>query len=151
MGILASDGKLLTVGGKLATADVSGGTTVEPFTKVLTGTVTFADLGQTTWELPETDNLLGGYLIRTNSWDVSEDLESGVAQMMVFAAKQKFGYSTVNNCPVVASVLSYSEKALNYAQPERGPTIEGTTLKLALSNTKYFYGTYWYALIYGSK
>lgn len=151
MNLLSSNGSLLTTDGKLATMDVSGGADMEPFTKVLTGTVTFADLGQTTWELPETDNLLGGYLIRTNSWDVSEDLESGVAQMMVFAAKQKFGYNTVNGCPVVASVLSYNERSLAYAAPEQGPTIEGTTLKLALSNTKYFYGTYWYALIYGSK
>lgn len=43
----------------------SGG--VEPFTKIISGTITFAE-ATTAFQLPETENFLAAYFIRTDFW-----------------------------------------------------------------------------------
>lgn len=56
---------------------------VAPFTEILTGTVTF-NTSATTWTLPKSDNILAGYLLCINYWNVREDIPASIQQLFFY-------------------------------------------------------------------
>ena len=121
-----------------------GGGSIEPFTKIISGTITFAE-ATTAFQLPETENFLAAYFIRTDFWGVKKDMYDNGAQVALFASGQSFGYFS----PIYMSSSLYQT---------RDRLIKDTT-KPILSDGKItfngsdisFYGTYYYSLIYGTK
>lgn len=73
---------------------------VAPFTEILTGTVTF-NTSAKTWTLPKSDNILAGYLLCTNYWNVREDIPASIQQLF-FTSKKSFGYFS-NAAPVASA------------------------------------------------
>ena len=121
-----------------------GGGSVEPFTKVITGTVTFA-VNTTEFALPEAENFLAAYFIRTDFWGVQNEIYDHGAQVALFASGQRFGY--------------FSPKHLSSSlfQTRDNLSVSTDSLKLSAGKITFngldvsFYGTYYYSLIYGTK
>lgn len=121
---------------------------VAPFTEILTGTVTF-NTSATTWTLPKSDNILAGYLLCTNYWNVREDIPASIQQLF-FTSKKSFGYFS-NAAPVASAggvrrdawIIESNTESNSYINVENG----------VVNATGYisFRGTYWYCLIYGVK
>ena len=121
-----------------------GGGSVEPFTKIISGTITFAE-ETAAFQLPETKNFLAAYFIRTDFWGVKKDIRDGGAQAVLFASGQRFGYFS----PVHMSSSLYQFKdQLN--KDTNALTISDGELMFN-DRIIYFYGTYYYSLIYGTK
>lgn len=123
---------------------------VAPFTDILTGTVTF-NTSTTTWALPKSENILAGYLLCTNYWNVQDDI-SGSIQQLFFTSKKSFGYFS-NAAPIVSSGgvrrdvwdIESSTNSASIINVENGVVNVMTSLGMS------FLGTYWYCLIYGVK
>lgn len=121
---------------------------VAPFTEILTGTVTF-NTSAKTWALPKSDNILAGYLLCTNYWNVREDIPASIQQLF-FTSKKSFGYFS-NAAPVASAggvrrdewIIESNTESNSYINVENG----------VVNATGYisFRGTYWYCLIYGVK
>lgn len=143
--------KTLKTSGKYCEADIiventkdGGGGSVEPFTKIISGTITFADYTPS-FQLPETENFLAAYFIRTDFWGVKTEIHDNGAQLAFFASGQSFGYFSPRS---TSSVLYQSKDSL---YPE-GDTINLSDGKITFINARTsFYGTYYYSLIYGTK
>lgn len=124
---------------------------VVPFTEILTGTVTF-NTSATTWTLPKSDNLLAGYLICTNYWNVKEEIPQSTQQIF-FTTQKSFGYfgnsvSSIGSLVGVEkgdvwSIFSNSASGTNISVNNGVVDVSGTLMP--------FLGTYWYCVIYGVK
>lgn len=121
-----------------------GGGSVEPFTKIISGTITFA--GKTeAFQLPETENFLAAYFIRTDFWGVKGDIHDSGAQLALFASGQSFGYFS----PIsMSSSLFQSKDILN--RRTDNPILSDGKIKFD-KGVAGFCGTYYYSLIYGTK
>lgn len=149
-GVSVPDGTLLDGFAALIDSIEAGGS-VEPFTKVLTGTVTFATSTKE-WELPEgTDNLLAVYMI----WAPSSKYWSD-------EAVYKLAYLSADS--LITGLYDYASSifsGLNYGIAESYALTDKVSIsggKLVISSTTtqqkvsgMLIDTYWYALIYGSK
>lgn len=121
---------------------------VAPFTEILTGTVTF-NTSAKTWALPKSDNILAGYLLCTNYWNVGEDIPASIQQLF-FTSKKSFGYFS-NAAPVASAggvrrdvwIIESNTASNSYINVENG--VVNATGSIS------FRGTYWYCLIYGVK
>ena len=121
---------------------------VAPFTEILTGTVTF-NTSATTWTLPKSDNILAGYLLCTDYWNVREDIPASIQQLF-FTSKKSFGYFS-NAAPVASAggvrrdvwMIESNTNSNSYINVENG--VVNATGSIS------FIGTYWYCLIYGVK
>lgn len=121
---------------------------VAPFTEILTGTVTF-NTSAKTWTLPKSDNILAGYLLCTNYWNVQEDIPASIQQLF-FTSKKSFGYFS-NAAPVASAggvikdvwTIESNTESNSYINVENG--VVNATGPIS------FRGTYWYCLIYGVK
>lgn len=119
----------------------SGG--VEPFTKIISGTITFAE-ATTAFQLPETENFLAAYFIRTDFWGVQDEISDQSAQEVLFASGQSFGDFSPRDMSSLLfqwrDILTVATASLNLSDG-----------KLMLTDRIIFYGTYYYSLIYGTK
>lgn len=122
-----------------------GGGSVEPFTKVITGTVTFA-ANTTEFALPEAENFLAAYFIRTDFWGVKDDILDSGAQVILFASDQSFGYFAASKFKIASTKYQYRD----IINTERVPALSDGKLIFSSRQT-FFYGTYYYALLYGTK
>lgn len=121
---------------------------VAPFTEILTGTVTF-NTSAKTWALPKSDNILAGYLLCTNYWNVREDIPASIQQLF-FTSKKSFGDFS-NAAPVASAggvrqdvwIIESNTESNSYINVENG--VVNATGFIS------FIGTYWYCLIYGVK
>lgn len=121
---------------------------VAPFTEILTGTVTF-NTSARTWTLPKSDNILAGYLLCTDYWNVREDIPASIQQLF-FTSKKSFGYFS-NAAPVASAggvrrdvwIIESNTESNSYINVENG--VVNATGFIS------FRGTYWYCLIYGVK
>lgn len=143
--------KTLKTSGKYCEADIiventkdGGGGSVEPFTKIISGTITFADY-TTSFQLPETENFLAAYFIRTDFWGVNNEIRDTGAQVVLFSSGQKFGYFSPTS---MGSVLYQSRDSLDNRTNE--PILSDGKITFNSGRTS-FYGTYYYSLIYGTK
>lgn len=124
---------------------------VAPFTEILTGTVTF-NTSATTWTLPKSDNLLAGYLICTNYWNVTEDIPQSTQQLF-FTTQKSFGYFG-NSVSSIGSMVGVSRGDVwsIFSNSKSGTSISVNNGVVDVSGTLMpFLGTYWYCLIYGVK
>ena len=152
--------KTLKTSGKYCEADIiventkdGGGGSVEPFTKIITGTITFAEK-TAGFQLPETENFLAAYFIRTDYWGVDDAIYDYGAQAICFASAQEFGYFTFEPESMGSTLYKDREGKMDYIRKDTNApklsdgeiTFNGTT-----SSNSGFYGTYYYALIYGTK
>ena len=122
-----------------------GGGSVEPFTKVLTGTVTFA-VNTTEFALPETENFLAAYFIRTDFWGVKENIWDNGAQIVLFASGQSIGDFSSSSFTI--STTKYQHRDI--VDTKSYPTLSDGKLTFP-STIPCFYGSYYYALLYGTK
>lgn len=121
-----------------------GGGSVEPFTKIISGTITFAEK-TTAFQLPETENFLAAYFIRTDYWGVINNISDNGAQLAFFASGQSFGYFL----PIYMSSSLYQWRDELRTDTTKPILSDG---KITFNNsTGGFYGTYYYSLIYGTK
>ena len=124
---------------------------VAPFTEILTGTVTFNTSARTR-TLPKSENILAGYLICTNYWNVKEEIPQSTQQIF-FTTQKSFGYfgnsvSSIGSLVGVArgdawSIFSNSVSDTGVSVNNGVVDVSGTLMP--------FLGTYWYCLIYGVK
>ena len=124
---------------------------VAPFTEILTGTVTFNTSAET-WTLPKSENILAGYLICTNYWNVKEEIPQSTQQIF-FTTQKSFGYfgksvSSIGSLVGVARrdawhIFSNSGSDTSISVNNGVVDVSGTFMP--------FLGTYWYCLIYGVK
>lgn len=140
-GLVFPDGWIETIEGIEAGG---GGGSVEPFTKIISGTITFAE--QTAeFQLPETENFLAAYFIRTDFWGIKDDIYDSGAQIALFASGQSFGYFS----PIYMSSSLYQRKDLLGEIEKQPRLLDG---KITFTDFfPFFYGTYYYSLIYGTK
>ena len=125
-----------------AISELKGGG-VEPFTKIISGTITFAE-ATTAFQLPETENFLAAYFIRTDFWGVQDEISDQSAQEVLFASGQSFGYFSPRD---MSSLLFQWRDNLTVATA----SLNLSDGKLMLTDRIRFYGTYYYSLIYGTK
>lgn len=142
--------KTLKTSGKYCEADIiventkdGGGVSVEPFTKIICGTITFAER-TAAFQLPETENFLAAYFIRTDFWGVRTEITDNGAQEVLFATGQSFGAFS----PISMRSTSFQHRD-NFNATNTSPTLSDG--KLTLEAGIIFYGTYYYSLIYGTK
>lgn len=124
---------------------------VAPFTEILTGTVTF-NTSANTWTLPKSENILAGYLICTNHWNVKEDIPQSTQQIF-FTTQKSFGYfgSSVSSIGSMVGV-SRGDVWSIFSNSKSGTSISVNNGVVDVSGTLMpFLGTYWYCLIYGVK
>ena len=124
---------------------------VAPFTEILTGTMTFNTSARTR-TLPKSENILAGYLICTNYWNVKEEIPQSTQQIF-FTTQKSFGYfgnsvSSIGSLAGVArgdawSIFSNSVSDTSISVNNGVVDVSGTLMP--------FLGTYWYCLIYGVK
>lgn len=143
--------KTLKTSGKYCEADIiventkeGGGGSVEPFTKIISGTITFAER-TTAFQLPETENFLAAYFIRTDFWGVKNDIYDSGAQVALFASGQSFGYFS----PLSMSSTSFQHRD-KLIVDHSSPNLSDGKIMFTDSSS-FFYGTYYYSLIYGTK
>jgi len=124
---------------------------VAPFTEILTGTVTFNTPART-WTLPKSENILAGYLICTNYWNVTEEIPQSTQQIF-FTTQKSFGYFG-NSVSSIGSLVGVSR---GDAWGISSNSVSDTSISVNngvvdVSGTLMpFLGTYWYCLIYGVK
>lgn len=121
---------------------------VAPFTEILTGTVTF-NTSATTWTLPKSDNILAGYLLCTNYWNVREDIPDSIQQLF-FTSKKSFGYFS-NAAPVASAGGVRRDVWSIQSNTESNSYINVENGVVNATGSTSFIGTYWYCLIYGVK
>ena len=117
--------------------EAGGGGSVEPFSEVLTGTVTFAS-NTTDWTLPKVDNIIG-ILMAKNNIGFDNDAD-GIAYIKL--AKSALEWSENQDSGVVFRLHT----GINSLVSDGRCYVSGTTLT---SSTYKFSGTYWYAIMYG--
>lgn len=122
---------------------------VSPFTEILTGVTNIT--GSYTWTLPKSENLLAGYLINKDCWNVKVDLSSCI-QKLFFTTIQAFGAFDTDcigafeggtkggRYTVVSNTMSYTHVSI----------VDGV-LTVSNSSLMPLYGNYWYCLVYGVK
>ena len=124
---------------------------VAPFTEILTGTVTF-NTPATTWTLPKSENILAGYLICTNYWNVKEEIPQSTQQIF-FTTQKSFGYFG-NSVSSIGSSAGVSKGEAWYifsnSRSDTGISINNGVVDVS-GTFMPFLGTYWYCLIYGVK
>lgn len=121
-----------------------GGGSIEPFTKIISGTITFAEK-TAAFQLPETENFLAAYFIRTDFWGVKNDIPDNGVQVALFASGQSFGYFS----PIYMGSSLYQFRDTLRKDTTEPILSDG---KIAFNNAAVgFYGTYYYSLIYGTK
>lgn len=130
--------------GLIAGLSGGGGGSVEPFTKIISGTITFAEY-TTAFSLPETENFLAAYFIRTDFWGVKDDIFDPGAQVILFASGQSFGWFSPQH---MRSALYQGRDMLHEITSDPGLSDGKITFT---KSSIVFYGTYYYALIYGTK
>ena len=145
-GVTVPDGTLLDgMASLIESIEAGGGGGVEPFTKIISGTITFAER-TTAFQLPETENFLAAYFIRTDFWGVKKDIFDNGAQVALFASGQSFGYFS----PIYMSstLFQYRDELIvdNFS-----PELSDGKIMFNAIRTSFFYGTYYYSLIYGTK
>lgn len=124
---------------------------VAPFTEILTETVTF-NTSANTWTLPKSENILAGYLICTNYWNVTKDIPQSTQQIF-FTTQKSFGYfgSSVSSIGSMAGV-SRGDVWNIFSNSKSDTPISVNNGVVDVSGTSMpFLGTYWYCLIYGVK
>lgn len=148
-GVTVPDGTLLDgMAALIESIEAGGGGSVEPFTKIISGTITFAEKIKA-FQLPETENFLAAYFIRTDFWGVKKDIHDNGAQLVLFTPGQSFGYFL----PISMSSTLYQtrdELSVSRNSPKLSDgkiTFDGSDAFAGIS----FYGTYYYSLIYGTK
>ena len=144
-GVTVPDATLLDgMAALIAGIEAGGGGSVEPFTKIISGTITFAK-ETTAFQLPETENFLAAYFIRTDFWGVKNDIYDHGAQVALFASGQRIGYFSPrymsSSLFQIRDNLSVDTNSLNLSDGKI--TFSGNYVS--------FYGTYYYSLIYGTK
>ena len=146
-GVTVPSGTLLDgMAALIESIEAGGGGSVEPFTKIISGTITFAK-ETTAFQLPETENFLAAYFIRTDFWGVNKDIYDHGAQIILFASSQHFGYFSPKH---VSSSLYQSKDVLQNVTAK--PILsDGKIMFNGNNNIISFYGTYYYSLIYGTK
>lgn len=145
-GVTVPDGTLLDgMAALIAGIEAGGGGSVEPFTKIISGTITFAEK-TTAFQLPETENFLAAYFIRTDFWGVKNDIFDNGAQVALFASDQSFGYFL----PIHMSSTLYQYRD-ELIVDKFSPELSDGKIMFNGSCTSFFYGTYYYSLIYGTK
>lgn len=147
-GVTVPDATLLDgMAALIAGIEAGGGGSVEPFTKIISGTITFAEK-TTAFQLPETENFLAAYFIRTDFWGVKKDIFDSGAQVVLFASGQSFGYFS----PISMSSTLYQYRD-NLSVINSSPKLSDgkITFDVDGSRSSFFYGTYYYSLIYGTK
>ena len=144
-GVTVPDGTLLDgMAALIAGIEAGGCGSVEPFTKIISGTITFADK-TTAFQLPETENFLAAYFIRTDFWGVKNDIYDHGAQVALFASGQSFGYFS----PRYMTSSLYQVRD-NLSVSTNLPKLSDGKITFNGSDIS-FYGTYYYSLIYGTK
>lgn len=121
---------------------------VAPFTEILTGTVTF-NTSAKTWALPKSDNILAGYLLCTNYWNVREDIPASIQQLF-FTSKKSFGYFS-NAAPVASAGGVTRDTWIIDSNTESNSCINVENGVVNVTGHISFRGTYWYCRIYGVK
>lgn len=145
-GVTVPDGTLLDgMAALIAEIEAGGGGSVEPFTKIISGTITFAEKTKA-FQLPETENFLAAYFIRTDFWGVKNDIFDNGAQVALFASGQSFGYFL----PIYMSSTLYQYRD-ELIVDKSSPELSDGKIMFNGSRTSFFYGTYYYSLIYGTK
>lgn len=145
-GVTVPDGTLLDgMAALIAGIEAGGGGSVEPFTKIISGTITFAER-TTAFQLPETENFLAAYFIRTDFWGVKNEIRDNGAQVALFASGQSFGYFA----PIKMSSTLYQYRD-ELSVDKFSPELSDGKIMFNGSRTSFFYGTYYYSLIYGTK
>lgn len=144
-GVTVPDGTMLDgMAALIAGIEAGGGGSVEPFTKIISGTITFAK-ETTAFQLPETENFLAAYFIRTDFWGVKNGIYDRGAQVALFASGQSFGYFSPRY--MSSSLFQFKDTlSVNTKLPKLSDgkiTFDGIEVS--------FYGTYYYSLIYGTK
>lgn len=122
---------------------------VAPFTEILTGTVKFNTL-TTTWTLPKSENILAGYLICKDYWNVKEDIPQSIQQLF-FTSKKSFGY--FSNAAPIASAGGVRRDVWNISSNDTANlfvTVNNGVVDVSNAHMS-LKGTYWYCLIYGVK
>ena len=122
---------------------------VAPFTEILTGTVKFNTL-TTTWTLPKSENILAGYLICKDYWNVKEDIPQSIQQLF-FTSKKSFGY--FSNAAPIASAGGVLRDVWNISSNDTANlvvTVNNGVVDVSNADMS-LKGTYWYCLIYGVK
>ena len=143
--------KTLKTSGKYCEADIiventkdGGGGSVEPFTKIISGTITFADYTKS-FQLPETENFLAAYFIRTDFWGVKNDIYDNGAHVALLSSGQSFGYFS----PIYMGSSLFQWRDSLKKDTTKPILSDG---KITFNNSSAcFYGTYYYSLIYGTK
>lgn len=124
---------------------------VAPFTEILTGTVTF-NTSARTWTLPKSENILAGYLICTDYWNVTEEIPQSTQQIF-FTTQKSFGYFG-NSVSSIGSLVGVGRgDSWNiFSNSSTGTSVSVNNGVVDVSGTLMpFLGTYWYCLIYGVK
>lgn len=124
---------------------------VAPFTEILTGTVTF-NTSARTWTLPKSENILAGYLICTNYWNVTEEIPESTQQIF-FTTQKSFG-DFGNSVSSIGSLVGVTRGDLwgIFSNSVSNTSISVNNGVVDVSGTLMsFLGTYWYCLIYGVK
>ena len=146
-GLTVPDATLLDgMASMLESIEAGGGGSVEPFTKIISGTITFAK-ETTEFQLPETENFLAAYFIRTDFWGVNKDIYDHGAQVILFASSQRFGYFS----PKYMSSSLYQSRDVLQDVTAKPILSDGKIMFNGNNNIISFYGTYYYSLIYGTK
>lgn len=124
---------------------------VAPFTEILTGTVTF-NTSARTWTLPKSENILAGYLICTNYWNVKEEIPQSTQQIF-FTTQKSFGYFG-NSVSSIGSLVGVSRgdawHISSNSTSDTGISVNNGVVDISGTPLS-FLGTYWYCLIYGVK
>lgn len=121
-----------------------GGGSVEPFSEIVTGTVTVSRIG-TTMPIPTLSNLLAVFAIRIGAWGATSNLGSRVIQAMFVSNSLNFGYysKSFSNCIFYDSKLDELS-----TQPNLQSIGDG---EVQTTSGYWIEGTYWYACICGNK
>lgn len=145
-GVTVPDGtKVDGMAALIASIEAGGGGSVEPFSEIVTGTITYSDRS-TEFLLPKADNLRCAYFIKINYWNnnINVPIDYTVHLLAVNAPTDlgyKSGISSSSSVYMVKGLEEFS------GELDKATVADG---KIKLSD-RYFRGTYWYALIYGAK
>lgn len=145
-GVTVPDATLLDgMAALIESIEAGGGGSVEPFSEIVTGTITYSN-GSTEFLLPKADDLRCAYFIKINYWNnkISIPVDYTV-HLLAVNAPTDLGYSS----GISSSSSVYLVKGLEALDSELNKaTVADGKIKLS---GRYFRETYWYALIYGAK
>lgn len=121
-----------------------GGVSVDPFSEIVTGTVTVSNTGST-MPIPTLSNLLAVFAIRIDEWGAAPSLGSKVIQAMFVSNSLKFGYysKSFSSCIFYDSKLDALSAIADVQSIGDG--------EVRSSSGYWIAGTYWYACICGNK